>query len=213
MINLYLYYDGVEVDYIRINDDPEDDYGRNSYLIDKKVTELNIDTVITKLYIEIVDGKEDDSINKYCFERICRINKIWDKALYTIDTTHGYYGEEILSVTFDKESDIRASWNQLKDLSAVEKIKSVLTMEYGYLLDVLKPLSGVSIVKLPKNLVTIPNNEYYRKMDLDVIESYKNYGGPLGIIVDVDKNRYRLIDGNHRYFANKNNEAYFIHLY
>ena len=74
MINLYLYYDGVEVDYTRINDDPEDDYGRNSYLIDKKVTELNIDTVITKLYIEIVDGKEDDNINKYCFDRICRIN-------------------------------------------------------------------------------------------------------------------------------------------
>lgn len=213
MINLYLYYDGVGVDYIRINDDPEDDYGRNSYLIDKKVTELNIDTVITKLYIEIVDGKEDDNINKYCFDRICRINKIWDKELYTIDTIHGYYGEEILSVTFDKESEIRDSWNQIKDLSAVEKIKSVLTMEYGYLLDILKHLKGVSIVKLPKNLITIPNNEYYRKMDLDVIESYKNYGGPLGIVVDVDKNSYRLIDGNHRYFANKNNEAYFIHLY
>lgn len=57
---------------------------------------------------------------------------------------------------------------------------------------------------LPNN-VRVPQTEYFTKVDKDVIEEYK--GIDLSIAVCIrDGDYYRLIDGYHRFVANKDRD-------
>lgn len=202
----------LEVDYERTYD-PDDDYQRHSTIYDEHVVSLEIDSIINELFEEIVDDSyQKSNISKYCFDRICRINKIWDKSEYEITTCFGYYGEEVDEVVFSNEYGIKHDWEDIKDLSEVDKIRAVLKMEYGYVLPQLLPLENVTIIKINKKQLQLPNNEYYHRMDRDVLKSYENYKGPLGVVTDAGNGQYRLIDGNHRVATNAADEAYFIYL-
>ena len=202
----------LEVDYERTYD-PNDYYQRHSKIYNEHIVSLELDSIIKLLFEVIVDDPEKQSnITKYCFDRICRINKIWDKSEYEITTCSGYYGEEINEVFFQNEYDIEKDWEEIKDLPPTDQIKAVLKMEYGYVLPQLLPLENVTIIRINKNQLQIPNNEYYHRMDRDVLKSYENYNGPLGVITDTGNGRYRLIDGNHRVATNAADEAYFIYL-
>jgi len=203
----------LEVDYERTYDPDDDAYQRHSTIYDEHVVSLELDSIINELFEDIVDESyQKSNIAKYCFDRICRINKIWDKSEYEITTCFGYYGEEVDEVVFSNEYGIKHDWEYIKDLSEIEQIKAVLKMEYGYVLPQLLPLENVSIIKIKKTQLQLPNNEYYHRMDRDVLKSYEKYKGPLGVIIDASKERYRLIDGNHRVATNAADEAYFIYL-
>ena len=202
----------LEVDYERTYN-PNDDYQRHSKIFNEHIVSLDLDSIIKLLFEVIVDDSEKQSnITKYCFDRICRINKIWDKSEYEITICSGYYGEEIDEVFFHNELRIEQDWKEIKDMLPIDQIKAVLKMEYGYVLPQLLPLENVTILKINKSNLQLPNNEYYQRLERDVLESYKNYKGPVGVVTNAGNGKYRLIDGNHRCAANSATEAYFIYL-
>lgn len=202
----------LEVDYERTYD-PNDDYQRHSKIYNEHIVSLELDSIIKLLFEMIVDDPEKQSnIVKYCFDRICRINKIWDKSKYEITTCSGYYGEEIDEVFFCNEYGIEKDWEEIKDMPPIDQVKAVLKMEYGYVLPQLLPLKNVTVLKINKSNLQLPNNEYYQRLERDVLESYKDYKGPVGVVTDAGNGKYRLIDGNHRCAANSATEAYFIYL-
>lgn len=202
----------LEVDYERTYD-PNDDYQRHSKIYNEHIVSLELDSIIKLLFEMTVDDPEKQSnIVKYCFDRICRINKIWDKSKYEITTCSGYYGEEIDEVFFCNEYGIEKDWEEIKDMPPIDQVKAVLKMEYGYVLPQLLPLENVTVLKINKNNLQLPNNEYYQRLERDVLESYKDYKGPVGVVTDAGNGKYRLIDGNHRCAANSATEAYFIYL-
>lgn len=202
----------LEVDYERTYD-PNDDYQRHSKIYNEHIVSLELDSIIKLLFEMTVDDPEKQSnIVKYCFDRICRINKIWDKSKYEITTCSGYYGEEIDEVFFCNEYGIEKDWKEIKDMPPIDQVKAVLKMEYGYVLPQLLPLENVTVLKINKSNLQLPNNEYYQRLERDVLESYKDYKGPVGVVTDAGNGKYRLIDGNHRCAANSATEAYFIYL-
>lgn len=147
-----------------------------------------------------------DCFNKYYFDRICHIFKIYDKDNYEVKTGYGYYGEEICGVWFDNENEIINAYDRLCQFSTdLEKIKFCLELEYGYLIDSVKTAISVYIVQTSPNEIHLPQMEYFKKVDKTVIEYYKGLQLPVAVCIKQD-NHYKLVDGYHRFVANKDRD-------
>jgi hypothetical protein len=81
-----------------------------------------------------------------------------------------------------------------------------LKLEYGYLLDCVESVASVSIIEVSPNAICTPQMEYFKKVDKDVIEEYKDRNLPIAVCVKHG-DKYRLIDGYHRFVANKDREV------
>jgi hypothetical protein len=157
--------------------------------------------VIKKLYEKYC--QEPSAINEYCFDRICTAFKIYDKDHYEVESCGGYYGEEIEGVYFDNESGLLEAFADLLALETdLEKIKYVLEIEYGYLLDKVKASTHAYISTVYTRAIDLPQQEYFVKLDKAVIEDYKNRKLPIAVCLECG-GRYKLIDGYHRFVANK----------
>lgn len=194
-----------------------DAYERNDYCrcttIERAwVESINIERVINRLYTKYC--KEHSRINEYCFERICVALKIYDKDYYEVESCGGYYGEEIGGVYFEDEEKIVNAYNELLNLeSDIEKIKYILKLEYGYLLDKISYATSAKIEEVSTEKIKLPQQEYFMKLSKEVIEDYKNRKLPVAVCIKekellsafFDKYTYRyiLIDGYHRFVANK----------
>ena len=173
------------------------------------VDKINVNKVVDKLYH--THSKSDLDIDKYCFDRICYAFKIYDKDFYEVETGGGYYGEEVHGVYFEDEEKIVNAYREVLALNTdVEKIKYCLRLEYGYLIDCVESATLANLITTPPNDIRLPQMEYFKKVDKNVIEEYKNRNLPVAVCVR-DGNKYRLIDGYHRFVANKDsNEVYII---
>lgn len=184
------------------------DYCRCTTIERAWVESINIKEVIDKLYTKYC--KEHSEINEYCFERICVAMKIYDKDYYEVESCPGYYGEEIGGVYFEKEEELVNTYNELLTLgSDIEKIKYVLELEYGYLLDRVKFKTSAKVEEVDTEKIKLPQQEYFVKLSKEVIEDYKNRKLPVAVCIK-EKDRfydvfdtYTLIDGYHRFVANK----------
>lgn len=177
------------------------DYCRCTTIENAWIEKVNVNDVVNELYRN--HSKTDSYIDKYCFDRICYAFKIYDKYLYEIEICGGYYGEEIEGVYFyDEEKIVNAYRDVISFDTDIEKIRYCLKLEYGCLLNCVVSASSAIIDKLPPYNICLPQKEYFAKLDKNVIEEYKDRALPIAVCVK-DGNRLRLIDGYHRFVANK----------
>lgn len=80
-----------------------------------------------------------------------------------------------------------------------------MKLEYGYLLDCVESVTSVSIIEVSPRAICTPQMEYFKKVDKDVIEEYKDRNLPIAVCVKHG-DKYRLIDGYHRFVANKDRD-------
>lgn len=170
-----------------------------------RINHVNTNEVVKEL--SYAYSRKNSEIDKYCFDRICYALKIYDEYLYEIKTGCGYYGEEVYGVYFEDEEKIFNAYNELLSLdSDLAKIQYCLKLEYGYLLDCVESATSVSIIEVSPNAICTPQMEYFKKVDKDVIEEYKDRNLPIAVCVKHG-DKYRLIDGYHRFVANKDREV------
>jgi hypothetical protein len=180
------------------------DYCRCTTIEHAWVEDTNANNVVNELYRK--HSRTDSDIDEYCFDRICYAFKIYDKDLYEVETGGGYYGEEVYGVYFMDEEKIFNTYYEMLALSTdLEKIQYCLKLEYGYLIDCVESAAYAEIIETFPNNIYLPQTEYFKKVDREVIEEYKNRDLPIAVCV-WDGNKHRLIDGYHRFVANNDRE-------
>lgn len=194
----------VDYDYDRSACTCDADYCRCTTIEYAWIDNINVNKVVKKLYD--THSRTDSDIDEYCFDRICSVFKIYDKDYYEIETCSGYYGEEVDGVYFENEEKIFNAYYEVIALNTnIEKIKYCLKLEYNYLIDRVESASLAHILKASPSSIRLPQTEYFIKLENNVIENYKDRELPVAVCVR-DGGCYRLIDGYHRYIANKDRD-------
>lgn len=169
------------------------------------INNINVNKVIEELYRK--HSRTDSHIDMYCFDRICSVFEIYNKDLYEVRTGRGYYGEEVYGVYFENEEKIFNTYCEvLESNSAIEKIKYCLELEYNYLIDCVEFATSASIIEASPHNINLPQMNYFIKLEKNVIEDYKNRTLPIAVCIK-DGSKYRLIDGYHRFAANKEQDS------
>jgi len=146
-----------------------------------------------------------DNITEYCIERLLKNYNLSNPSLYDVDYGNGYYGEEIKGVFINiYEELVKDIYSIIYD-KPINSVKFVLEKEYGHLIDVVKNSNDCWIEEVYIKDLIISNPDHYVKLNKKIIDIYKNYKLPIGIYVKSD-NKYRIIDGYHRYKANVDKE-------
>ena len=194
----------VDYDYDRSNCTCRNWPCRCTSIINTRINKVNVREVVNELYNR--HSRTDDDVDEYCFDRICHAFNVYDEYLYEVETCGGYYGEEVCGVWFENEEKVfNAYYEMLKLKTPLEKIQYCLKLEYGYLLDCVESATSANIIEAPTNKISPPQKEYFIKVNKSVIEEYKNMDLPIAVCV-MNDNRYRLIDGYHRFVANKDRD-------
>jgi hypothetical protein len=140
-----------------------------------------------------------DPIIKYCIERILYLQKLTQDSFYP-DVRRGYYGEEHLGFLLDDFHLVISKIDALEPLSDSDRVKHVLELEYNYLLDVFDGKNTVFIKEIDVNDIIL-NREYFKKLcDHNIYGG--SYNGIRGVVVSSGE-KYRLLDGYHRFFMAK----------
>jgi hypothetical protein len=181
-----------------------DDYCRCSQIINARVT--NIDTYICAK--QVCDKNEEDV---YFVDRILAHSKFVDPNMWSVLTYGGYYGEEVDRASWDGDAtldDKLFRFGGCKTL--IEKVKFVLEVEYGYLLDAIKQTTDAKIVNFKSTFLEprlTTNRQYYQRLSQELLTKYKDMEGDMPLcVLHLKDGKYRLIDGNHRYHSNKHNK-------
>jgi hypothetical protein len=166
---------------------------RCSTLEDIEITNVDLDYIVGT----VLNGVTDP-ILCYCVDRVIRSFNLHQKDSWDAFGARGYYGEE-LCVKLDGRTtrEIKDRIRQIQGLDDPNKVKQVLTWEYGYLLDLVKESNKCEILQLERQSLIIGARDHYKKLDQKAVTSYKDYQWARGIVVP-DGDRYRLIDGYHR---------------
>ena len=171
------------------------------------------DSYIRNAEVESVDRymaeyfflKDDTVAEKYCIDRILHYSGFYNPDNYDVHVEMGYYGEEIEKVVLLNDNIIITPIEEMLKLKdCTEKIKYVLTGEYGYLLGSLKELT-FKLKTIKYSDIHIPNDDYCRRIDQDIVKKYAEHALPIGI-VRFDGEKHILVDGYHRFAAMKNKE-------
>jgi hypothetical protein len=180
------------------------DYCRCTTIEHAWIDNVNVNEVVKRLYE--THSRTDSDIDEYCFDRICSVFKIYDKDYYEIERCWGYYGQEVDGVYFENEEKIFNAYYEVIALETnIEKIKYCLKLEYNYLIDRVESASLAHILRMSPSVIRLPQTEYFIKLENNVIEDYKDRKLPVAVCVR-DEGCYRLIDGYHRYIANKDRD-------
>lgn len=188
------------------------DYCRCTTIDRAWVESINVNDIIKYLYER--HSKDQSEINEYCFDRICSAFRIYDKDCYEVESCGGYYGEEIGGVYFENEEKIVEAYNEMLELkSDLEKIQYILKLEYSYLIDRVLYVTSATIEEVSTKKIKLPQKEYFVKLSKEVIEDYKDRKLPVAVCIK-EKDRfydafdtYTLIDGYHRFVANKDRKT------
>lgn len=202
-----LSYSGVEYGYERSGCICNDWPCRCTTIRNTWIENIDINKVMTELlHNNFIKTNKLTEIDLYCFDRICRVNDIWDKYLYDIEVCPGYYGEEIHGAFFCNEEKVISEFDELLKLdSDIDKIKYILELEYGYVIDSIANCHNIIMVNCSPKSVVCPQREYYHRLEKEVVESYKDYNIPCAVC-KKSGDKYLIIDGYHRIAANKDKE-------
>lgn len=153
-----------------------------------------------KDYSELVRLKKNQNLDcfEYFVDRLARLHKVYSTDNWEISTCSGYYGEEISSIYCTNFSEFGVDVNTLVGMSLREKIEFVLLKEYGYLLDELKDKKWSQKTINKKDVIL--NSDYYKKIGVDEYSLLDH--SPIGIYLRMG-DKYRLIDGYHRFTSTK----------
>lgn len=180
------------------------DYCRCTSIINFKLTSVGVKEVVKKFYDKY--HRTDSVIDAYCFDRICHEFKIYDTTKYEPKYCAGYYGEELEGIYFEDEKQIVDSYIELLNLKTdIEKIQYCLMLEYGYLIESVSNAISCHVETVLTANVVPPQVEYFIKVDKNSIDSYTNRVLPVAVCIK-DGTRYKIIDGYHRFVANKSRE-------
>jgi hypothetical protein len=202
--NLSFYYEGVEIDYDRIDGETSSDgYDRSSTIVNTRVTSVDISRVSKVLCDALKEFKyKIEEIDEYCVDRILRLHKAYENDSWTIHVKSGYYGEEIGSVNLTAIEAIAPDLEKCASLKTIkEKIEFVLTLEYGYILDDLKACD-YRIEEVNRSGIKMLQDHYYKKVG--ICDYYKDIKLPVCVVLSEDPKypKFRLIDGYHRFTSN-----------
>lgn len=177
------------------------------FLLDTFISKINsgVDSISLARENNIVDflyGYNPELVNRYCIDRVLRINKLYDPSEWIYEISGGYYGEEISDwyineVTFEKvKSQI---YHVLKLDELKDKIFYLLELENGYILDSLKD-KDFSIKSIDYSKLIFPNEVHLSKVKSKDLSFYKNsyYTPQIRGIVIKQGDSYRVVDGYHR---------------
>lgn len=204
--NTNLSWNGVEYDYERSACTCNEWICRCTTIDRAWIESININKVISNLYSSNFNKNSISYIDFYCFDRICRFFHVWDKEYYEVEVCGGYYGEEIGGVYFENEDKVISEFNKLLELkNDIDKIKYILQLEYGYVIESVENSNNISIINCNPKLIIFPQREYYRKLEKNVVDSYKGYKAPCAIC-KKQGDKYLIVDGYHRVAANQDEE-------
>jgi hypothetical protein len=145
-------------------------------------------------------------LDKYCIHRILTAYKLYNPNNYNVDICTGYYGETyIRSATLqinNKEQFLLDIDYICNSQSNKNKIEKTLELEYGYITNILDGIKNYDIRTINTKSIEL-SREYIKKINRDNI--YADYDLPIGICVKVG-NKYRLVDGYHRFVTNCNKD-------
>ena len=171
----------------------DNDYCRCGIIVDKRITEVDINTLIVNLI-----GSNDD-IHAYCVDRFVRKSNLKETGYWELASTGGYYGEEIDGVYPNNSivDQLILDFKALIMLNDADKIKDCLHNEYGHVLPELDKCNRVEIAEVPLDNIELFNQNHYRKLEKKYIDQYNDYKLPRAVCVNTGT-KYRLIDGYHR---------------
>lgn len=142
---------------------------------------------------------EISSIKEYVLHRLVNLLKPDD---FKANIYGGYYGEEIDSVTFNtSEHFFPHIFNLLNnyDYDDNKGIYLCLEQEYGYVLDKIKDKTW----KMQMVDINEIDADGYKKNSLETIQKYKESVIELTVMAEKINNKFKLIDGYHRFSAAK----------
>lgn len=171
------------------------DYCRCKKITNAYISKFLFDDVVNFL---VKEAHIKNDIFIYCLDRVLRTLSL-NKESFTVEYGRGYYGEEIYGIYLEEDlsKNINKCISELSNLSDLNKIKYVLNLEYGYILDSIKDCKNVEIVDLKVSDIIL--NESYRKKIFKIDEYYgKDFKLPRGLYLKESLNKFRLIDGYHR---------------
>jgi hypothetical protein len=166
---------------------------------------------------EILYGGE--IVDKYCIYRILVINKAFDTGNWEVNTCGGYYGQEIDDVTIDASLlfKINEQCEKLFKLETLsEKLRYVLELEYGFLLDDVKDCE-FELISIYKNHIDFKklNQNHIINVKMEDLSHYSisNYDLPRGIVRGdstgwVPMDNYKIVDGYHRIIAASDKKSF-----
>lgn len=163
------------------------------------------------LIFDVLHGTHGESINfwHYCINRILTINKIYQPSFWEASWEHGYYGDEVESISIKKDiyKKIKESISEIQKLSNLSDIvKFLLKEEYGHILDKLVNKENYKIEIVDIDSIYFPQNKHYEtviKEDLSYI-NYNNRYSKIELqqtiqgICIKENNKYTVVDGYHR---------------
>jgi len=173
-----------------------------------KIESVSVDGVAEKL----VNSKfKFDKVLKpyflYAVNRIVTYSGALDPAVWDPTVCWGYYGQEVDSVQIasrEVKNKLEADLRQLaKDLTPKNCVLTALKAEHGYLIDGISAIADWSIMSISPQSIKLPAAHSFIKLNHKMVKAYENTELPIAVVTLDDVDRYRLIDGRHRYLANK----------
>jgi hypothetical protein len=136
----------------------------------------------------------------YFIERVLVLNKIYNHKFWDISIRGGgKFGEEVGTAKLRTHVAAMVSAQicevlMLRSLS--NRVKYLLTLEYGYMLPSLASRTW-SLEKVNKDAMVFRNRNRFERLDRTMVELYKTYPFPRAICI-LEDSKYRVIDGYHR---------------
>lgn len=203
---------------------------RCGHIVDTYVNSVNLSSLTEEIYSQFMpeNGKTrkresriseilygGEIVDKYCIYRILVINKAFDTGYWEVNTCGGYYGQEIGDVTIDasllfKINEQCDKFFQLETLS--EKLRYVLELEYGFLLDDVKDCE-FELISIYKNHIDFKklNQNHINNVKMEDLRHYapSEYDLPRGIVRGEIDN-YKIIDGFHRIISSDDKNSFVV---
>jgi hypothetical protein len=172
------------------------------------IENAHIENISIQTIVDSITNKNTSMLDKYGIDRILTKMNLTDSDYWDINICRGYYGQEIDNVKLNNAEKVQNNIDQFLALDTCQKkIEFLLLFEYGYLIDKVKNLTWIELT-INKNGIYLLDN-VMKKVDRDTVEKYKEYPYyKCIVIVDGEKfgEKYRLIDGYHRFVASNDKE-------
>jgi len=161
------------------------------------------------IYLGCNNSDKIESVRDYCLERFIR--KTFNKDSFNFRAKSGYYGDEpAVEVVNDVFIKLKEFINTLNDDSVSDSfiVEDILKLEYKFILDELKNKSwkfniintediiAGSIMRHTSDEVL---EKYLNETKINICDPLEEYSVNLGCICQKIGNKFRLIDGYHRY--------------
>lgn len=171
----------------------DNDYCRCGEIQNGKITSVDLDYLFKQTTDEIDKKRKYTEIERYCIGRMLIHHKMYDPESYELLVCRGYYGEEIDGIEcYNSHSYITAVREMLMLPDDDAKIKLVIRNEYGYLLDDMK---GANF-----ELKEVRYEDILPPIDLRRTEGESHdFGCAIAVCKRVGDDKYRIVDGHHRW--------------